>query len=303
MFVPLAIAVIVFIGAHWLVTDIEKLPRRAADHPPERIFKNSRGHTYYEYLRGTNGKTVVFIHGITKPSYVFDDNFKAMHESGFSVLRYDLYGRGRSSAPEVKYDEAVYVEQLQGLLDYLKLERVSLVALSMGALVATKFTESYPSIVVSIVYVDPAGYPRGFSLFEKLIRSRGLGDLIFYSLGNRLLRKRNHQNVKYPEKIAGFHTKYAEQMQYRGFRRSVHATIRHMDFEMTAAFSSVTTLDIPISVIWGEDDVVVPISRMKYFLNDFPRAEFHVIKDTGHEANHENPEAVNPLLVKFLSRV
>jgi pimeloyl-ACP methyl ester carboxylesterase len=44
----------------------------------------------------------------------------AAADSGFRVVRYDYYGRGRSDRVDAAYDQDLFVRQLAGLLDSLR---------------------------------------------------------------------------------------------------------------------------------------------------------------------------------------
>lgn len=76
----------------------------------------SDGMTYYRIEGPNTGRIVVLIHGIAVPCGVWDTTTNDLVSSGFRVLRYDLYGRGRSDCPKTRYDHLLFDRQLSELL-------------------------------------------------------------------------------------------------------------------------------------------------------------------------------------------
>lgn len=98
------------------------------------------GTTHFE-LSNPNGKDfVVLVHGFSTPYYTWDPMFKALTDSGFSVLRYDLLGRGYSDRPRTAYDLDLFVDQLSQLIDTLKLKKpFHFIGLSFGSWISTQY--------------------------------------------------------------------------------------------------------------------------------------------------------------------
>ena len=67
--------------------------------------------------------------------------------TGHRVLLYDLYGRGYSDAPQVKYDATLYVTQLALILQHVGWTKAHIVGLSMGGGIAAHFTRMFPQLV------------------------------------------------------------------------------------------------------------------------------------------------------------
>ncbi|MBL8250966.1 MAG: alpha/beta hydrolase [Candidatus Competibacter sp.] len=70
------------------------------------------------------------------------------------LTAYDLRGHGRSDIPSEGYSPQVLVHDLVRLLDYLKLERVHLLAHSYGGAVALLFAVLFPERVISLILAD-----------------------------------------------------------------------------------------------------------------------------------------------------
>lgn len=81
---------------------------------------------------------------------------------GFSVLRYDMFGHGRSSCdPCIQYELSTFVQQLQQLVNAVlpPNESFCLVGFSMGGLVSLEFASSFPDQhrIQSLLLLDSCG--------------------------------------------------------------------------------------------------------------------------------------------------
>lgn len=103
------------------------------------------GRLYYEVAGA--GQAVVFVHGFTLDTRMWDDQWTVFGERG-RVVRYDLRGFGRSEAEPVPYSD---LDDLLALLNFLDIERAHLVGLSMGGMVLVHFTLAHPRRVHGLV--------------------------------------------------------------------------------------------------------------------------------------------------------
>jgi 3-oxoadipate enol-lactonase len=110
----------------------------------------SRGEKLYYEVAG-EGRTVVLIHGGLADRRLWDDQFRAFAKH-FRVVRYDLRGFGKS---DFSMGPLSHVEDLAALLKFLRIERTSLVGISLGAMVATDFALEHPSMAERLVLVSP----------------------------------------------------------------------------------------------------------------------------------------------------
>ncbi|UCE13019.1 MAG: alpha/beta hydrolase [Candidatus Heimdallarchaeota archaeon] len=265
---------------------------------PGEFIQLSNGYVHYE-LAG-EGDTVILVHGFSSPSFIWDPTYEFLVKEGFKVLRYDLYGRGYSDRPNIKYTMDVFVEQLIELTKLLNLDEFSLVGLSMGGGVCVVFADKYPVKKVSLI--DPIGFSLGRNLLLSIMKIPLLNSLMLklYLSHNRILEMQKDDFWNY-NKIENYLDKYSDQMNYKGFLRAIRSTALHTPFtNLKETYERLGNTDIPMQLFWGEKDQTIPYSTSKLVCEAVPSIEFHTIHDSGHIPHFTHSNEVNPLLVKFL---
>ncbi len=104
-----------------------------------------------------NGKTVVLFHGKNFGAEYWENTLRALSDQGYRVIAPDQIGFGKSSKPEMDYKFADLVANNVRLLDHLKVDKVAIVANSMGGMLGVHFARSQPQRVTALVPENPLG--------------------------------------------------------------------------------------------------------------------------------------------------
>jgi len=264
------------------------------------------GVTHYELSNPDSDVIVVLVHGFSVPSFIFDPTFKFLTESGFRVLRYDLFGRGFSDRPRTRYNIDLFINQLYDLLEALRFTSpVNLIGLSMGGPITATFTARHPERVRSLTLINPAG-ARHVSLTPvlRLAKVPILAETVFGLMGTEGMVKAAGKDFYDPKLVVHFIGKYRTQMQYKGFKRALLSSIRNnMLDSFVKSYEHVGQMDKPVQLFWGRDDATVPFEYSEDLLAAMPNVEFHVIENCGHIPHYEKPDEVNPIFLEFLRKV
>jgi pimeloyl-ACP methyl ester carboxylesterase len=262
----------------------------------------SDGCTHYELGGEQGGQPVVLVHGFSVPYFIWDPTFAFLTASGFRVLRYDLFGRGFSDRPNLRYDVDLFCKQLRELLDILGLDRVNLIGLSMGGPISATFTDRYPERVRKLVLIDPAGAsPVTFPRVLKAATTPGFGELALGLFGSGGLSRGVKSDFYDPAHVKAFVQRYMVQMEYKGFMRALLSTIRNgMLGEFSEAYRQVGRQGTPTLLFWGRNDRTVPFAHSDDIRAAIPQTEFHAFDRCGHIPHYEKPDEANPLLLEFL---
>src|ERR1035438_3755396 len=109
---------------------------------------------YYED-RGA-GRPVVLIHGYPLSGRAWDKQVPVLLEAGHRVITYDRRGFGKSSQPASGYDYDTFAADLDTLLEHLDLRDAVLAGHSMGPREVTRYLGRYGSVrVAKGVLVSP----------------------------------------------------------------------------------------------------------------------------------------------------
>jgi pimeloyl-ACP methyl ester carboxylesterase len=265
----------------------------------------SDGMTHYELRGNESADAVVLVHGFSVPYFIFDSTFEFLTQTGFRVLRYDLFGRGFSDRPDTRYNIDLFVRQLSELLDVLRISRpVNLVGLSMGGPITATYTSLHPERVKSLTLIDPSGAK---SLAEgplpSLVKLPFLTEAIVSVVGGETFVESSARDFFDPRLVDEFKAKYRVQMQFKGFLHAILSSIRNGMLEsFIDIYRQVGKLDKPVLLFWGSNDRTVPIEHSDDLCAAIPNVRFRVIENCGHIPHYEKPHDVNPVLMEFLGQ-
>ena len=246
----------------------------------------------------------MLVPGFSMPYFIFDPTVDFLVKAGFRVLRYDLFGRGYSDRPHVAYNMGLFVKQLSELLDVLNFTQINLLGLSMGGAIASAFTADFPERICKLVLIDPVGIqPAPLSWIYKAGILPGVSELILGLAGTERMVQGIASNFFDPRHIEIFQEQYRTQMEYYGFKRAILSTLRNrMVGGFPKIYQQLGKLDMPILLIWGQNDQILPLEQSHDILSAVSRAELHIMEDCGHIPQYEKPEEVNSILAEFLNK-
>ena len=271
---------------------------------PGEFVELTHGYVHYELEGRENNEIVVLIHGFSSPLMVWDHNFDYLVSEGFKVLRYDLYGRGYSDRPKIRYNYELFIKQLEDLLRNLDLDNQPLiiVGLSMGGGITVEFTKQHLDIVNKVSLIDPVGFPTEKPLFPSILKVPFLNKIVAKLIGGhqRIIDGQKDDFHNY-EHIDEYFEKFKAQLAYKGFLDAILSTISNTPFHsLEQSYRFLEENKIPMQLFWGEEDRVIPFSTSEKVRNAIPSARFHSIPNSGHLPHYTHPEIVNPLLMRFL---
>ncbi len=270
------------------------------------VERTSDGSVHYELAGPADAPSVVFVCGLSTPYFIWDFNIPALTAAGYRTLRYDLYGRGFSDRPTaVDYDADLFDRQLGELIERLNLRTpVTLAGVSMGGAISVIFAQRHPERVNGLILIDPAGFPLPLPFAAKLAKLPGVGEYLMRLLGDRTIRSGMAANFHDPSLVPDFSRKFEVQLAYAGFQSAQLSTLRHMPLQsLAASYRTVGASGIPVLLIWGRADTVIPFSTSENVKAAIPQAQLLAVENAAHTPNYERPAVVNPAIVEFLGRV
>jgi pimeloyl-ACP methyl ester carboxylesterase len=277
---------------------------------PDSQFVEVNGQRIHYKVYGSGEPVFILLHGFASSTNSWNNVVNPLSKLG-TVIAYDRPAFGLSARPltwqgDNPYSPEAQTDLLVGLMDQLGVEQAILVGNSAGGTVAAHTALRYPERVMALALVDPAiysggGAPDWAKPLLKTPQMRHLGPLVARSLLNRseeLIKQAWHD----PSKVT------AESIEeYRKFTK-----IENWDkalWEFTLAGKDVNLderldeLDLPVLVITGDDDRIVPTEESIKLSEELPYAALAVIPNCGHVPQEECPGPFMQALVAFIEKI
>ena len=238
---------------------------------------------YAEWGEAEPGKpTVVLLHGSPGRSGDFR-RLAPLLGDHHHVVAVDLPGFGRSTRKVPDYSIRAHALYLEHLLDRLEIDRAHLVGFSMGGGVALHVADDMPERVASIVLLSAIGLQE-FELLGQYHLNHGVHGLQLAGLW--LL----YEAVPHFGKLDGgiLDLSYA-----RNF----------YDTDQRPLEPILETVEMPLLVVHGEHDVLVPIEAAREHHRRVPQSELFVFPDANHFMVFTRPGELAEPLLDFFDRV
>jgi pimeloyl-ACP methyl ester carboxylesterase len=246
----------------------------------------TNGYTYYQIENRFNENTLVFIHGFSVPSYIWDKTYNTAKEKGFKVVKLDLYGRGFSDNPDIDYTDELFANQVIELLQELEIKKATFLGLSNGGRVISKLADLKPNMVEKLVYVSASSFNSHENNVNKSVSKEEVNAFI----KNRYPTISSGQlsDFKYPENYPLWDDKYEELLKFKGFARALISTVKnHKNLDLEN--KEISDSNKKVYTIWGDSDSVVIFNDIKGKLNKLlPNRFEYTVPNSGHLPHIEN---------------
>jgi len=249
------------------------------------------------------GPPVVLFHGWAVSAYLWRHNISALAAAGWRVYAPDLPGHGLSTAPAARgcYTLASMSARAVLLLDALGLERVPIVAQSMGARIALEVARHNPNRVSRLALFGPVGFGdvperQAYASFVPVPRG-ALPALLVTRRVVEIVQRRVHGKL-------GWFTErdideYWAPTQFPDVVRAQMQLLREFDWAPHKE-AALAALGVPTLVVFGTLDRTVRPARAERLVAAMPHARLEWIEGGGHVVMEEVPERINGLLAGFL---
>jgi pimeloyl-ACP methyl ester carboxylesterase len=309
----LVLAVVIaaaFIGSYvWIGVGDKPFDDEARGRAPGEFVELTSGKLHYVWVEPApevaNGETIVMLHGLYIPHFMFAQNAEALAGAGYRVLLPDLFGHGFSDRPTEKYDQAFFERQVRELLDATGVEKpFYLAGQSTGAMAATLYASQHPDEIKGLMLIVPAGlrmHGRDDDLISNILRTPVTGEWLWRVVGRRQLLA----PWKPPCDECGDGPLLGDpliQAEYRGYFPAMLNILRHFPLRgQDDIFKAAGDAEFPMLAIFGDKDETVHIDSADVFAAAAPSAELVIIENGDHAMNFRKSEVVNPVLLSFLS--
>jgi len=230
-------------------------------------------------------ETIIFLHGIVGNKNAFKKEMEAL-ENRYNCFAYDFYNP--ADLEDKEFSLEFLVDQLYSHFIKESIEKAHLCTLSFGCIVASAFTQRYPSMVLSMTFVGgylckiPAQYYQNVEHVLKEKEQWEYDKWIDYCA--RLL---NPNSVHLAEDSEKIYRNYALQLEPGIFEQALRI---QLEFDSR---SSLAGIHLPILWVMGEYDELFK-GTLTSLHQLIPHVEYCELKHAGHAAHaHQHVQFMN----------
>ncbi|MCB5275826.1 FAD-containing monooxygenase EthA [Arthrobacter sp. SO5] len=265
--------------------------------------------TRLRYRKTGTGAPVLLLHGIGQSL----DDWTEQHErlsAHHTVYSVDLPGFAYSDRVSGAATLAKLSNILPAFLDAVGVhEPLPVMGNSLGGAVAMKLAADHAGRVSALVLANSAGFGKEVTLVLRLLSVRPLAALLLRP--DKAASLRTVQAVFYDKNlVTDARVGHAFALSQRATHRQTVLDIAH-DLGTIAGIraawrtelaKALATSDIPVLVVWGTHDHILPFSHLEAAAAALPQAESHVFSKTGHMPQIERPDEFAEVVEEFLAR-
>lgn len=250
---------------------------------------------YHELGEGT---PILFLHGsgtgVTAAANWWL-NLPELSELG-RCIAIDSIGYGQSVvAPGTSYGIREWVRHAVRVLDSLGIEKTWIVGNSLGGWLAFQFAIDFPERLLGVVSMGTGGAAltgalKGHS--NPVLTEDGIRRTLEMFVVDKSLVTDELVSLRYK---AALNDTASDRLADVVAARDRDRTGLPLDFDVLAK------LVIPVLLIHGVQDVVIPVSRTWELLNIIPNADAHIFSQCGHWSQVERAEEFNAVLKQYLA--
>ena len=246
-----------------------------------------------------NAIPILFLHGFGASLQTWDTWAQALSED-YRVISVDLPGFGLTGEdPSGIYTDQRSVEVLEAFLKELNIPKVVLVGNSMGGKLAWQFTARYPNQVSKLVLISPDGYASPGIQYGKKPDVPAIADLYRYFFSKTFLAMNLKPAYADPNTLNdALVNRYYDLMLAPGVRGAILG--RMQQTVLQDPVPSLSSIQVPTLLIWGEKDAFIPISNSNDYLKVMPNAKRVSLPNIGHLPQEEQPSIGLAVLKEFL---
>ncbi|BCS23062.1 alpha/beta fold hydrolase [Aspergillus puulaauensis] len=262
---------------------------------------------FYKDWGNPKGPIVTFSHGWPLSSDNWESQMFHLADNGYRVIAHDRRGHGRSTQTWDGNNMETFVDDLEELFAHLNVQDAVMVGHSHGGGEVTRYLGKHGTKRAKKAVLVGAIPPL---MLKTSANPDGLDKSVFDSFRQAMLEDRAQFFIDVPSgPFFGFNRsedKKSEGQIWSWWRQGMNTSFKAAydcikDFSETDFTEDLKKIDIPVLVLHGDDDQVVPIqttgARSAKLL---PQGKLKVYKGGSHGIHNINVDEVNQDLLDFI---
>ncbi len=252
---------------------------------------------------GAGGRAAIFVHGLSARADRWRLTLEAFAGAGYHAYAIDLPGHGfADKGPDFPYGVPGYARFVQGFMEAMALGRAAVIGTSLGGHIAAQLACERPESVSALVLVGSLGLvPLGRE------QRRAIGANVLDTTREGTERKLRYV-VHDPRLVTAEWVEEEYRINNSPGAREAFARLRDylveepgIDDDIVAERLAPLVVRIPVLLVWGQDDIVVPVTVGERALGVVKGAKLVTIGGANHQPYFERPDEFNRLVLPFLA--
>lgn len=246
-----------------------------------------------------NNKPIIFVHGFPYDHTMWDKQIDEL-KSHYYCITYDIRGLGESPIGDGQYTIESFVDDLETIINELKLDKPVLCGLSMGGYISLRAVERNESNYSGLILCDTRSASDADE--GKIKRAENIKKI--NTLGVKYFVSEFVPHCFSVKSITDSNEEYSKVLN-----KSLNSNAIGVKGCLLAMAGRTDTtgylrkIKIPSLLLCGEDDRLTPPDQMELMAGQIPNTQFEIVPSAGHMAPIENASFVNSKIKKFLGKI
>jgi 3-oxoadipate enol-lactonase len=250
----------------------------------------------YEIHYNVSGKEhndlIVFLHPAFSDHRAFDQQIDYFSKD-YRVVTIDLIGHGLSKAKKSNNKIDASSEHILKILELEGHDRVHLVGVSMGSLIAQYFALQYTEKVKSLTALGGYDINKENKEVEKAQRASNLGLIFRAVFSMKSFRKKTAEITCITKKGQALFYESSSLYERKSF-------LNMQGLQNVIKDRKSIKPKYPTLILTAEFDIELAKKLAKEWHTNSDNSEYYMIKDAGHCANIDNPDDFNRYVLNFI---
>ncbi|MFL6002828.1 MAG: alpha/beta fold hydrolase [Nocardioides sp.] len=276
--------------------------------PHDLQFVTIHGHRR-AFVKAGKGPVLLLLHGLGCDHTTWAPVIDSLARR-YTVIAPDLLGHGRSDKPRADYSVGGYANGMRDLLTVLGIDKVTVVGHSFGGGIAMQFAYQFPERTERMLLVAPGGLGPEVSTAIRAVSTPGFHQVMgaltlpgvrhVGKLGLQALSRTPLKHARDLGEVAEIYDSFKDPRARHAIRHVVKAVVDWRGQIICMADRAYLTAAMPMCVVWGRDDKVIPVRHASNAAMLAPLAQVEVIPNAGHFPHKDHPQRFVKILNDFV---
>jgi pimeloyl-ACP methyl ester carboxylesterase len=261
------------------------------------------------FVRAGSGPAVLLLHGLGCDHTTWEPVIETLARR-YTVIAPDLLGHGQSDKPRADYTLGGFANGMRDLLTVLGIDKVTVIGHSFGGGVAMQFAYQFPERTERLMLVASGGLGPEVSPAIRAISTPGFHQVMSVltlpgirhagKAGLRALSATGLSLTRDLDEVAEIYDTFRDPQARHAVRHVVRAVVDWQGQIVTMADRAYLTEAMPMWVVWGRNDRVIPVRHANAAAQLAPNARVEVIPDSGHFPHKDHPQRFARIVNDFI---